>query len=64
MQMLCLGQKMRVYAFTIYIINVECGNIMFNHHLQLVVGCDFTYATNKFLINEHHDVHCIYNRKL
>ncbi len=39
-----------VYMLTIYIIHVECGDIMLNHHLQLNVACDFIYATNGILI--------------
>jgi hypothetical protein len=35
---------------TVYIICVECVDIMMNHHLQLDVKHNFTYATNGFLI--------------
>jgi hypothetical protein len=35
---------------TLYIIHVECDDIMLNHHLQLNVACDFTYATNEISI--------------
>jgi hypothetical protein len=34
---------------TIYIIHVECDDIMLSCHLQLDVACDFTYATNEIL---------------
>jgi len=35
---------------TIYIIHVECHDIVLSHHLQLDVACDFTYATNEILM--------------
>jgi len=35
---------------TIYMIYVECGDIMLSRHLQLDVECDFTYVTNGILI--------------
>jgi len=35
---------------TIYIIHVECNDIMLSHHLQLDVACNFTYATNGILV--------------
>jgi hypothetical protein len=35
---------------TIYIIDVECHDIMLSHHLQLDVACNFTYATNEILM--------------
>jgi len=44
------GYSMRSYILTIYIIHVECVDIMMNHHLQLDVKYNFTYATNGFLI--------------
>ncbi len=44
------GQWMRVYMLTIYIINVECDDIMLGHHLQLDVACHFTYTTNGILV--------------
>jgi len=44
------GQWMKVYMLTIYTIHVECDEIMLNHHLQLDVACDFTYATNGILV--------------
>ncbi len=31
-------------------INVEFDDIMFSHHLQLDVECNFTYVTNRILI--------------
>jgi hypothetical protein len=53
--MLYIGQKMFLYMLIVYIIHVECVVIMVSHHLQLNVGCNFIYATNKFLIM---NVHC------
>jgi len=50
------GQQMKVYILTIYIIHVECDDIMLNHHLQLNVACNFIYATNGILV-----VHVGYN---
>ncbi len=44
------GQRMKVYMLTIYIIHVECDDIMLNHNLQLDVACDFAYATNGILV--------------
>jgi hypothetical protein len=44
------GQQMKVYMLTIYIIHVECDDIMLSHHLQLHVACDFTYANNRNLV--------------
>jgi hypothetical protein len=38
------------YMLTIYIIHVECDDIMLNHHLQLNVACDFIYVTNGILV--------------
>jgi hypothetical protein len=43
-------KKTKVYMLTIYIIHVECNDIMLNHHLQLDVACNFTYATNGILV--------------
>jgi hypothetical protein len=43
-------QWMKPYMLTIYIIHVECVNVMANHHLWLDVGCDFIYAINEILI--------------
>jgi hypothetical protein len=44
------GQRMKVYMLTIYIIHVECDDIILNHHLQLNAACNFIYATNGILI--------------
>jgi hypothetical protein len=44
------GQWIKVYMLIIYIIHVECDDIMLNHHLRLDVACDFTYATDGILI--------------
>jgi hypothetical protein len=44
------GRWMRVYMLTVYIIHVECDDIMWNHHLWLDVACNFIYATNEILI--------------
>ncbi len=44
------GQWLRVYMLTIYIIHVECDDIMLSHHLRLDVACNFTYATNGILV--------------
>jgi hypothetical protein len=44
------GQWMKVYMLTIYIIHVECDDIMLSHHLQLYVACDFTYVSNRILV--------------
>ncbi len=45
-----IGQHMKVYMLTIYIIRVESNDIMLNHHLQLDVACDFIYAINGILV--------------
>jgi hypothetical protein len=39
-----------VYMLIVYIIHVECDDIMLSHHLQLNVVCDFIYATNEILV--------------
>jgi hypothetical protein len=44
------GQQMRSYMFITYIIHVECDDIIVNHHLQLDVGCNFTYVINEILL--------------
>jgi hypothetical protein len=44
------SQWMKVYMLIIYMIHVECDDIMLNHHLWLGVACDFTYATNEILV--------------
>jgi hypothetical protein len=44
------GQRMKVYILTVYIIHVECDDIMLSHHLWLDVTCDFAYASNGILI--------------
>ncbi len=44
------GQSMNVYMLTVYIIHVECDDIMLRHHLQLYVACNFTYTTNGILV--------------
>jgi len=41
---------MKVYMLIVYIIHVERDDIMLNHHLELDVICDFTYATNGILV--------------
>jgi hypothetical protein len=41
---------MKVYMLTIYIIHVECDNIMLSHHLWLDVAYNFIYATNRILV--------------
>jgi hypothetical protein len=41
---------MKVYMLIVYIIHVECDDIMLNHHLWLDVACHFTYATNGILV--------------
>jgi hypothetical protein len=41
---------MKVYMLTIYIIHVECDDIMLSDHLELNVVCDFTYASNGILV--------------
>jgi hypothetical protein len=43
-------QRMKVYMFTVYIIHVECDDIMLSHHFRLDVACNFTYATNGILV--------------
>jgi hypothetical protein len=35
-----------LYMLIVYIIHVECDDIMPGHHLRLNVICDFIYATN------------------
>jgi hypothetical protein len=44
------GQWMKVHKLTVYIIHVECDDIMLKHHLHLNVACDFTYAINEILV--------------
>jgi hypothetical protein len=44
------GQQMKVYMLTVYVIDVECHDIILSHHLQLYVACDFTYASNRILV--------------
>jgi len=41
---------MKVYMLSIYIIYMECDDIMLNHHLQLDDVCDFTCAINENLV--------------
>jgi hypothetical protein len=41
---------MKVYMLIVYIIHVECDDIMLSHHLQLYLACDFTYAINRILV--------------
>jgi hypothetical protein len=41
---------MKVYMLTIYIIHVECDDIMLSHNLQLDVARNFIYATNGILV--------------
>ncbi len=40
------GQWMKSYMLNVYIIHVECADIVMNHHLWLNVGCNFTYVIN------------------
>jgi hypothetical protein len=44
------GQRMKVYMLIIYIIHVECDEIMLSHHLRFDVARDFIYATNIILV--------------
>jgi hypothetical protein len=44
------GQRMKLYMFIIYIIHVECDDIILSHHLQLHVACNFTYVINGILV--------------
>ncbi len=44
------GQQMKVYMLTVYIIHVECDDIMLNHHLLVDVAYNLTYATNGILV--------------
>jgi hypothetical protein len=41
------GQQMKVYMLTIYMIFVDCDDIMLGHHLQLDVAWDFIYVINE-----------------
>jgi hypothetical protein len=61
------GQWMKVYMLTIYIIHVECDDIMLSHHLRLNVAYNFIYATNEILVVYVDCNLCFvanYNRKL
>jgi hypothetical protein len=40
---------MMLYMLTIYIIHVECDDIMFNRHLWWDAACNFIYATSGIL---------------
>jgi hypothetical protein len=44
------GEWMKMYMLTMYIIRMQCDDIMINHHLGLNVAYDFTYATNEILV--------------
>jgi hypothetical protein len=44
------GQWMKVYMLIVYIIHVECDDIMLSHHLRLDVAYNFIYATNGILV--------------
>ncbi len=44
------GQQMKVYMLSVYIIHVECDDIMLSHHLRLDIACDLTYTTNEILV--------------
>jgi hypothetical protein len=44
------GQWMKMYMLTMYIIRMQCDDIMVNHHLRLNVACNFIYATNEILV--------------
>jgi len=35
-----------LYMLIVYIIHLECDDVMPGHHLRLNVICDFIYATN------------------
>jgi hypothetical protein len=41
---------MKVYVLTVYMIVVDCDDIMLGHHLQLDVACDFIYAINEIFV--------------
>jgi hypothetical protein len=41
---------MKVYMLIVYIIHVECDDIMLSCHLRLDVASHFTYATNGILV--------------
>jgi hypothetical protein len=41
---------MKLYMLTIYMIHVDCIDIMANHHLRLNIRYDFIYEINKFLV--------------
>ncbi len=43
-------KQMKVYMLFIYIIHMECDDIMLTHHLQLDFVCDFTCVINENLI--------------
>jgi hypothetical protein len=47
----------------VYIIHVECDDIVLSHHLQLNVVCDFIYAINGILV-VHVGYNLFYNCKL
>jgi hypothetical protein len=44
------GQLMKVYVLIVYMILVDCNDIMLGHHLQLDVACDFIYVINEISI--------------
>jgi hypothetical protein len=31
----------------LYVIHVECANVIVNHHLQLGIGCNLIYANSE-----------------
>jgi hypothetical protein len=44
------GQHMKVYVLTIYMILVDCDDIILGYHLQLDVACEFIYAINESFV--------------
>jgi len=42
------GQRMRLYMLTIYIIHVQCADIMMSYHLWLEVECNFNMQLMDF----------------
>jgi hypothetical protein len=57
---------MKVYMLIVYIIHVECDDIMLSHHLWLNVECDFNYVTNEILVQVGCNLFLVvnYNHKL
>ncbi len=44
------GEWMKMYMLIMYIIRMQCDDIMINHHLRVNVAYDFTYATNEISV--------------